>query len=52
MLQYWKNREKKDTEKDNDKIKQYTGLEPNYRWWEAQHKAQQNLSSASKDMYR
>ncbi len=51
MLKYWKNREKK-IKKSEDNIKQYTGMGGDYRWWEAQHEAQQNLSSASKDMYR
>ena len=52
MLRFWLwDADPTKSEDDLVKIGSYPGMGPSWRWWEADHHAQQNLSSTSKDMY-
>ena len=55
MLHFWTvaNQNIPETQKREEllMVGMYLGQDTDERWWEAEHVAQQNLSSISKDMY-
>ena len=52
MLKFWREAAKGVPDDKLAKIGMYEPMGIDQRWWEADHMAQQNLSSTSKDMYQ